>query len=268
MKGKLSLKIIDKSAYLEPEAGISGTEHFSSGTAPASKGAAAECFVSVSINGVKAMRLVCSPANIPEMVLGRLFTEGMISSPAEVLHITVCETGREVSVQLNRQPGEKSEAFIDTTGSCCTGNHLLTDAFASDAPPARLPDAEFEDEWIFSLARKFEEEPSRLFLDTHSVHSCYLSRRGEILYICEDLGRHNAMDKAIGCALRDGVDLSECILFSSGRLPTDMIAKAIRAGIPILCSKSVCTDKGAELASRFNMTPIVYAKSSSFIVVE
>ena len=261
------MKIIDRSTGLDAQAELSGKKHSASGEAPTTRGVAAEHFVSVTINGIKSMRLVCSPTHIPELILGRLYTEGMISSTDDVLHISVCESGRAVSVQLNKLPREKSEDFVDTTGSCCTGNHLLTDAFEDDIPLGKLPDVPLRDEWILSLAKRFEDSPTGLFLDTHSVHSCYLARKGQLLYLCEDLGRHNAMDKVIGCALRDGLDLSECILFSSGRLPSDMVAKTIRAGIPVLCSKSLCTDKGAELAKEYNLRLIICAKSDSFIVV-
>ena len=261
------MKQINRSSGLEPKSGISGIMHTPSGQSAVSRCSAAEHFVSVLINGIPCMRLVCSPTDLTELVLGRLYTEGIISALDEVVHISVCSSGREVRVQLNKLPKEESKAFVDTTGSCCTGNHLLTDVFSNDLPPERLPDAELEDAWILALAKRFEEAPPDLFLETHSVHSCYLARKDELLYTCVDLGRHNAMDKAIGCALRDGVNLSECILFSSGRLPTDMVAKAIRAGIPILCSKTICTDRGAELAKEFNLTLIVCARSSGFIVI-
>ena len=62
-----------------------------------------------------------------------------------------------------------------------------------------------------------------LYRATHAVHSCLLLRAGKILYRCEDLGRHNALDKAVGCALTEGVPLAECVLFTSGRVPVDMV---------------------------------------------
>ena len=261
------MKETDRSYGLEAKSEISGIRHTAMGQTLVKRGVAAEHFVLVIINGVPAMRLVCSPTDLTEMVIGRLYTEGIITSLEEVLHISVCESGREVRVQLDKLPERRVGEFVDTVGSCCSGNHLLTDAFTDERLPEKLPKAQFEEDWIFSLAKRFEEEPSELFLETHSVHSCYLARQGELLYNCVDIGRHNAMDKVIGCALRDGILLSECMLFSSGRLPTDMVAKAIRAGIPVLCSKTNCTDKGAELARKFNLTLIVYAGSKGFIVV-
>lgn len=64
---------------------------------------------------------------------------------------------------------------------------------------------------------------------------------GRILCACEDIGRHNALDKAVGSVLLAGVPLSECMLYTSGRVPMDMVRKAIRAGVPALVSKTMPT---------------------------
>ena len=61
--------------------------------------------------------------------------------------------------------------------------------------------------------------------------------KGKIVYSCEDIGRHNALDKAIGYALMHDYDFHECAVFTTGRLPIDMITKVIRAGIPLVASK-------------------------------
>lgn len=87
-----------------------------------------------------------------------------------------------------------------------------------------------------------------------------------MLYCCEDLGRHNAFDKVVGCALRDGVDLAHCTIFTSGRIPTDMVVKAIRAGIPTLISKAVPTDLTVDMARRYRLTLICSAHSDSLKV--
>ena len=86
---------------------------------------------------------------------------------------------------------------------------------------------------------------------------------GEILYCCEDIGRHNALDKAVGRALIDGVDLRQCVLFSSGRIPADMMEKAIRAGVPLLASNAVPTDRAVALARAYRVVLICTARSDS-----
>ena len=95
---------------------------------------------------------------------------------------------------------------------------------------------------------------------TFATHSCLLARRDEILFSCEDIGRHNALDKVIGYALRHQIDLTECMVYSSGRIPTDMAMKAIYAGIPVLSSKASPTTEAIELAKAYHLTLICAAR--------
>ena len=102
-----------------------------------------------------------------------------------------------------------------------------------------------------------------LYRATRAVHSCFLLRAGRILYQCEDLGRHNALDKAVGCALADGVPLGECVLYTSGRVPVDMVRKAIRAGVPALVSKTMPTVQSVELAEEYGLRLLIQKKNES-----
>ena len=87
-------------------------------------------------------------------------------------------------------------------------------------------------------------------------------RDGKILYQCEDLGRHNALDKAVGCALAEGVQLGQCVLYTSGRVPVDMVRKAIRAGVPALVSKTMPTVQSLELAEAYGLKLLIRKKKS------
>ena len=114
-------------------------------------------------------------------------------------------------------------------------------------------------EQIFTLADRFSED-TPLHKLTGATHSCFLARGSELLFSCEDIGRHNALDKAIGFALRHDIDLTGCIAYSSGRLPTDMVEKAIRAGLPVLCTKASPTAEAVALAQSCGLTLIGCAR--------
>lgn len=94
---------------------------------------------------------------------------------------------------------------------------------------------------------------------TGGTHSCYLGVRDKYVCSMEDIGRHNALDKCIGYALLEQLELSECILFTTGRIPTDMVQKVIAAGIPVLASKAVPTDQAIELAKKYHLNLICRA---------
>ena len=104
---------------------------------------------------------------------------------------------------------------------------------------------------LLTLAKMHAGLP--LYRATRAVHSCFVLHKGEIVFACEDLGRHNALDKAVGCAVLAGLPLAECVLYTSGRVPLDMVRKAIRAGVPVLVSKSMPTVQSAELAAEYGL---------------
>lgn len=218
---------------------------------------AAEHAAAILVNEQPAFRVVCTPELLPQLALGRLLTEGWINSADEVERVAVCAQGLKISVQL-RHPLAAAEQAGQEVPSCCTDN--LTLASPVRLPPlAPVPQREIPAAWVDALADAMGQGLP-LYRTTHAVHSCLLLRAGRILYRCEDLGRHNALDKAVGCALTEGVPLAECVLFTSGRVPVDMVRKAIRAGVPALVSKSMPTVQSLELAEEYGLKLFIRQK--------
>ena len=218
---------------------------------------AAEHAAAILVNEQPAFRVVCTPELLPQLALGRLLTEGWITSADEVERVAVCAQGLKISVQL-RHPLAAAEQAGQEVPSCCTDN--LTLASPVQLPPlAPVPQREIPAAWVDALATAMGQGLP-LYRATHAVHSCLLLRAGKILYRCEDLGRHNALDKAVGCALTEGVPLAECVLFTSGRVPVDMVRKAIRAGVPALVSKSMPTVQSLELAEEYGLKLFIRQK--------
>ena len=218
---------------------------------------AAEHAAAILVNEQPAFRVVCTPELLPQLALGRLLTEGWINSADEVERVAVCAQGLKISVQL-RHPLAAAEQAGQEVPSCCTDN--LTLASPVRLPPlAPVPQRKIPAAWVDALADAMGQGLP-LYRATHAVHSCLLLRAGRILYRCEDLGRHNALDKVVGCALTEGVPLAECVLFTSGRVPVDMVRKAIRAGVPALVSKSMPTVQSLELAEEYGLKLFIRQK--------
>lgn len=221
-----------------------------------------EHFMELAVNEKLTAKLVCTPSNLVELVLGRLLTEGIIAGGEDVESIYICEQGSTAKVFLNREISLQPQ--VEQEPTCCTGNQILLKN-VTGTHLQRLKKAQWKEEWIFALAHAFAEG-SGLHKATKGTHSCYLGLGGELVFSCEDIGRHNAMDKCIGHALLEKLDRKNCILFTTGRVPTDMVQKAVAAGIPVLASKAVPTDAAVRMAREYNLTLICKAWPDRFEV--
>ena len=210
---------------------------------------AAEHGAAILVNGQPAFRVVCTPAMLPELALGRLLTEGWIASAREVEQIQVRADGLEIRVELSHPLAARRAADQEVASS--------TDQLPLSSPAELCP------AWVETLTAAMSAGLP-LYRATRSVHSCLVLYRGEIVCQCEDLGRHNAMDKAVGRMMLEGIPLAECVLYTSGRVPVDMVRKAIRAGVPALVSKSMPTVQSLALAARYRMQLLCAKKNPGF----
>lgn len=219
--------------------------------------------IEVIINETPVLRLVCTPDKLVELVLGRVVTEGFIKSRDDVESLYICENGNRAKLYLKRKIeviNNEKELPIEPT--CCTDNKLLG-GFQAIKKFQVLTRIEYTNEHIFALIKKFSENAS-LHKKTMGTHSCYLSYQGEYQGVFEDIGRHNALDKAVGYALINGLEFEKCMLFTTGRVPVDMVRKVIMAGIPILASKAVPTADAVEMAKQYHLTLICRAWPDSY----
>lgn len=219
----------------------------------------------VYINEILTFRVVCSPDHLVELVLGRLYTEGLIKSAEEVDSIYICQFATRARVFLRDRKADTAREHVEQVPSCCTGNKTLNSYFAADEEPEKVVPIPWRREQVEHLAREFAED-SPLHARTQGTHSCYLSVDDQILYRSEDLGRHNAFDKVVGEALLDDVDLTRAIIFTSGRIPVDMVQKAIRSHIPVLVTKAVPTNVTIQMAAAYDLTLICQARPDGFKV--
>ena len=212
----------------------------------------------ILVNDQPAFRVVCTPALLPQLALGRLLTEGWIASVQEVEEIAVCEDGTRICVRLTHSLEARSAAAQKVAS--CTDN-LPLGSPASPRPLGRVPQMEIGPGWVEQLTAAMGAGLP-LYRATRAVHSCLIMHRGEIICRCEDLGRHNALDKAVGEVLLKEIPLSECVLYTSGRVPVDMVRKAIRAGVPVLISKSMPTAQSLDLAAACGLRLLCAQKAS------
>ena len=193
-----------------------------------------ELHMKVRVSRTDSFSAVCIPEYLPELILGRLLTDGPISSADDVEQIRVHDDLK-------------------------TADAILKEPRPAVKAPETLTPIWWAPSQIFSLADHFSDGMP-LHSQTFATHSCFLAREGRLLFQCEDIGRHNAIDKAVGYALRHEIPLGSCILYSSGRAPRDMVWKAIRAGIPVFASKASPTAEAVMLARQYHLTLICAAR--------
>ena len=221
-----------------------------------------EHYTSLYINDIEISSLVCTGNNIIELAIGRIISEGIIKGINDIDNIYVCEKASRVRIFL--KDGIK---FLDTlhessdVASCCQDNKSY---FKSSTLPDKLTNTmQIRNEDIFSLAKAFASD-SKIHKITSGTHAAYLYKDNKIIASFEDIGRHNAMDKVIGYIYINEINPSECIVFTTGRVPVDMVKKAIYAKLGALVSKAVPTVDAVALAKEYNLNLICRAWQDSF----
>lgn len=214
------------------------------------------------VNEQTMARLVCTPGDLEEFVVGRLITERVISDVSEIEQMYLCDSGNRARVFLKENIRLRAAQTEEPT--CCTDNRIFLQSVETAGQKPLAP-AMWKREWIFSIVNAFAED-SKLHRSTGGTHCSMLAVEDQVLYRAEDLGRHNALDKAIGYAALQGLNRDKCILFTTGRVPTDMVRKVLAAGIPVLVSKAVPTGEAVAMAREYGLTLICRAWPDSFEV--
>ena len=139
--------------------------------------------------------------------------------------------------------------------------YLLGDLMQKEYPPQSgevLTAVEIDS--LLRLNRELFETPGDLFQSTGCAHSCALVCGGKVLCYREDIGRHNALDKVIGFALKNGVPIANSVVFTSGRISRDYLQKVIRAGFKIVVSRAAVTASAVALARQENITMLGFVR--------
>jgi FdhD protein len=231
---------------------------------PAEIPVSAEYAVVLSINGNPFVSIACSGSDFRELALGHLLAEGVIANAAEVTSLEIDEAALTINAVTVQTDEMIDRLFrIRSIASGCgqgPGEGAEEGLEGIEAIPrvsAPLVTGLMTDFLRFSETHKL----------THGVHSAALySTEGERLAFFEEIGRHNAVDKVLGRALVSGTELSRCMLFSTGRLSSEIVLKAARAALPVLVSRAAPTTRAVEIARRCNIMLIGRVRPSSFQV--
>ena len=218
--------------------------------------------VSLTVNGKVWISFMCTPVNLEALAVGFLFNEGIIQEMDEVEDVRVCEHGDNVDVWLSHA-AEQPTSWRRTSG--CTGGVTAVDLLAK--PNVSLSGNRFtvRPDAIGQLVEMLFESQS-LYRETGGVHTSALSDGEKILIAAEDIGRHNTLDKNACLCLMNDICPENRILITTGRISSEMLQKAAQINAPILISRTSPSSLSIEMAERYGITLIGYARKHRFNV--
>lgn len=207
--------------------------------------------LSIFVNGRHFVTAMTSPHMAREFVLGYLFSERIINGLPDVESLEV--EGQVIRLIISNP----IRAIVPRKPivSGCGGIATFLDESKLPKINSKLKvdmNAIYE-----AMAAIFRSE---LHTSTGGVHSVGLFDENGAVCICEDIGRHNALDKAIGFGLIRGLDFSRTFVASTGRISSDMALKCSVAGIPIFASRGATTSLALEIAERTGLTVIGFVR--------
>ncbi len=196
------------------------------------------------------------------LAIGYLLNQNMLKFDDVVTGVDCDDDLQVVVVRTERGTNYEEKLKKRTLTSGCAQGTAFGDLLEALEDIA-LPAAEFRTSWLYRMTKTINTAPS-LYLEAGAIHGCVLCREGEVLCYMEDVGRHNAVDKIAGWMFRHGVDAGDKILYTTGRLTSEMTIKTVRMGIPVLVSRSGFTSWGVALARQAGLTLIGRARGKRF----
>lgn len=190
------------------------------------------------LNGKSINTFLCTQVNLKELVIGYSMCKGIIDSLEDIKYIEIDEVNRVARLDTFE------EKFIENYKDIC--KFVDGDIFL-----------DFSE--IYNMMER-NLTSSKLFKHTGGVHSVAVFDKDSEVVICEDVARHNAMDKAIGYCILNNIPLNDKVVVLSGRVSVEMMTKAALNKIPMVISKSAPTNLSIELADRLNITLVGFVR--------
>ena len=193
--------------------------------------------------------IIASRDQLKELGAGFVITEGL----------TRC-------VDKVKLEGDRILVFADTGCDASLSKKELgsSGGMSLQKQPGKVSsDMQITPEDVVSWTREIETEVWR---KTGAVHCSVLISEGKCVVKSSDVGRHNTVDKVVGHALLNKIDLSGCVIGCTGRQPAGMVKKYANAGIPIVISRAASTDKGIATAGTAGITLVCFSRGDRFTI--
>lgn len=196
------------------------------------------------------------------LAIGFLRNQGMLADDEQITGVDYDEELETVVVRTASQTTFEEKMQKKTRTSGCAVGTVFGDMMEG-LEQVRLPATEVRTSWLYALAHRINTTPS-LYLEAGAIHGTVLCQGDRPLVYMEDVGRHNAVDKIAGWMFHEGVPAHDKILYTTGRLTSEMVIKTALMGIPVLASRSGFTAWGVEIARQVGLTCIGRMRGKRF----
>ena len=197
------------------------------------------------------------------LAVGYLRNQNMLRADDALTGVDYDDELQTVVVRTERATNYEEKLKKKTRTSGCAVGTVFGDMMET-LEGVTLPAAEVRVSHLYALAKKINMAPS-LYLEAGAIHGCVLCEGDRPLVYIEDVGRHNAVDKIAGWALMNRVATADKLLYTTGRLTSEMVIKTAMMGVPALVSRSGFTAWGVEIARQVGLTLVGRMRGRRFV---
>ena len=200
------------------------------------------------------------------LAVGYLINQNMLDPNEKIIGIDFEDDIETVVVRTQTETDFEDKLKKKTLTSGCAQGTVFGDLMEKFEDILLPTDAKIRTSWLYSLTKKINTTPS-LYLQAGAIHGCVLCEQDRPIIYMEDVGRHNAIDKIAGYMAMHNISPKGKAFYTTGRLTSEMVIKAVQMEIPILISRSGFTAWGVELAKQANLTLIGRARGKRFVAL-
>ena len=225
-----------------------------------------ETAVMIDVEALETFTVLCTPTDVPAMVAGFLFTEGIIEDGNDIKILKPCgDDANTIRVRLadgaaGRRLGDTGRNLLIASSCGACGSEDLTNRI--EGLPVVGHRLRIGADVLRGVYRRLRERQP-LFAASGGAHAAAVfDDAGRIVASAEDAGRHNALDKAIGKCLLSGTATAGCGVALTSRLSLEMVGKCARAGVELVAAVSAPTSLAIEVADRCEMTLCAFVRET------
>lgn len=217
--------------------------------------------ITIIIEEVGNFTVLCTPIDIKALAIGFAFTEGIITSIDDIIDITNFNvTSSSIALRVEQAMRTNKRRNLIMTSACGMCGSRNIEKLLNDTPPCKKTLA-----LTFSSLEKILKQLSTkqiIYEKTGGSHAAGLFNADcDIIASAEDIGRHNALDKAIGCCLLNKIPTDGCGVVLSSRISFEMVSKAAKAGTEIIIAISAPSSLAIEAAKKWNITLLGFTRN-------